>query len=68
MKETLRRTDKEITEIYHFGKSTTPDRPDQTWVNCLNLFCCWIYCLTTAVDFSLTEPIKYDRLQKYGFQ
>lgn len=24
--------------IYHFGKSTTPDRPDQTWVNCLNLF------------------------------
>lgn len=38
MKETLRRTDKEITEIYHFGKSTTPDRPDQTWVNCLNLF------------------------------
>ena len=35
MKETLRRTDKEITEIYHFGKSTTPDRPDQTWVNCL---------------------------------
>ena len=25
-------------KIYHFGKSTTPDRPDQTWVNCLNLF------------------------------
>ncbi len=24
--------------IYHFGKSTTPDGPDQTWVNCLNLF------------------------------
>jgi len=24
--------------LYHFGKSTTPDRPDQTWVNCLNLF------------------------------
>ncbi len=24
--------------FYHFGKSTTPDRPDQTWVNCLNLF------------------------------
>ena len=24
--------------VYHFGKSTTPDRPDQTWVNCLNLF------------------------------
>ena len=24
--------------IYHFGKSTTPDRPDQTWANCLNLF------------------------------
>ena len=25
-------------EFYHFGKSTTPDQPDQTWVNCLNLF------------------------------
>ena len=25
-------------DFYHFGKSTTPDRPDQTWVNCLNLF------------------------------
>ena len=24
--------------IYHFGKSTTPDQLDQTWVNCLNLF------------------------------
>ena len=24
--------------IYHFGNSTTPDRPDQTWLNCLNLF------------------------------
>ncbi len=24
--------------IYHFGKSTTPDQPDQTLVNCLNLF------------------------------
>jgi hypothetical protein len=27
-----------VQDIYHFGKSTTPDRPDQTWVNCLNLF------------------------------
>ena len=25
-------------QIYHFGKSTTPDQLDQTWVNCLNLF------------------------------
>ncbi len=24
--------------VYHFGKSTTPDRPDQTWVKCLNFF------------------------------
>ncbi len=29
---------KTTRNIYHFGKSTTPDRPDQTWVNCLNLF------------------------------
>jgi len=28
----------QIQPVYHFGKSTTPDRPDQTWVNCLNLF------------------------------
>lgn len=28
----------EDQKVYHFGKSTTPDRPDQTWVNCLNLF------------------------------
>ena len=27
-----------LLKIYHFGKSTTPDRLDQTWVNCLNLF------------------------------
>ncbi len=27
-----------IAVIYHFGKSTTPDQLDQTWVNCLNLF------------------------------
>jgi hypothetical protein len=27
-----------ITRVYHFGKSTTPDQLDQTWVNCLNLF------------------------------
>lgn len=24
--------------IYQSGKSTTPDRLDQTWMNCLNLF------------------------------
>ena len=29
---------KNYSAIYHFGKSTTPDRPDQTWVKCLNLF------------------------------
>ncbi len=28
----------DITGIYHFGKSTTPDQLDQTWANCLNLF------------------------------
>ncbi len=27
-----------IVSVYHFGKSTTPDQLDQTWVNCLNLF------------------------------
>ena len=27
-----------IKKVYHFGKSTTPDQLDQTWVNCLNLF------------------------------
>ncbi len=26
------------TNIYHFGKSTTPDQLDQPWVNCLYLF------------------------------
>ena len=24
--------------VYQSGKSTTPDRLDQTWMNCLNLF------------------------------
>jgi hypothetical protein len=24
--------------IYQSGKSTTPDRLDQTWMNCVNLF------------------------------
>ena len=28
----------ESAEFYHFGKSTTPDQLDQSWVNCLNLF------------------------------
>jgi putative ATP-dependent endonuclease of OLD family len=27
-----------LINFYHFGKSTTPDQLDQTWVNCLNLF------------------------------
>jgi len=27
-----------VDNFYHLGKSTTPDRLDQTWVNCLNLF------------------------------
>ncbi len=27
-----------VSNFYHFGKSTTPDRPDQTWVKCLNFF------------------------------
>ena len=28
----------DLADIYYFGKSTTPDQLDQTWVNCLNLF------------------------------
>lgn len=30
--------DTQAHRVYHFGKSTTPDQLDQTWVNCLNLF------------------------------
>ena len=27
-----------VYDIYQSSKSTTPDRLDQTWMNCLNLF------------------------------
>ena len=31
-------TDEDKVRIYQSGKSTTPDRLDQTWMNCVNLF------------------------------
>ena len=33
-----RKKDDSASKFYQSGKSTTPDRLDQTWMNCVNLF------------------------------